>query len=174
MSLGIITGFFSGLVKPVADHFKRKQELVAAVHKRKLEMASSQQDHNQAWELKQLDNAGWKDDILFYAFLVMFIWAGFDPEGAGQFFTNLQVLPEWAVQTWFWLVASVLGVKKIGDLAPSAIGGIKAAFKGGHDIIKDVESAVVPAWQKKCEKCGKTIPVAAGVCIHCDHIQKNI
>jgi hypothetical protein len=114
----------------VRDHLESRRRIKEAVTANKIRLAEDQQTHNHAWELMQLENVGWKDDVLFYAFIFMFVWAGIDPVGSGQFFTNLQILPEWFIKTWFWVVASVLGVKKIGDYAPALIAGIKAAVKG--------------------------------------------
>jgi hypothetical protein len=113
----------------IGDHFKSKRELKKAVTENKIRLAQSAQSHNQEWEMKQLDNAGWKDDILFYAFIGLFVWAGFDPDGAARFFANLNVLPDWFIKTWFWLIASILGVKKIGDYVPSLMGAIKDIVK---------------------------------------------
>jgi hypothetical protein len=128
--LNPIAGLVKGLISPVSDYFRRKQELKEATHMFRLEMAKSNQTHTQTWELLQLENNGWKDDVLFYAMILMFVWAGFDPDGAKEFFTNLNVLPEWFVKTWFWVVASVVGVKKVGDYAPSLIAGVKNSLKG--------------------------------------------
>jgi hypothetical protein len=114
----------------VRDHFVSKRRIKEAITENTIRLAQSEQTHNQTWELRQLENVGWKDDVLFYAFIAMFVWAGFDPVGSERFFTNLQVLPEWFIKTWFWVVASVLGVKKIGDYAPALIAGVKAALKG--------------------------------------------
>jgi hypothetical protein len=125
-----VAGLVKGLISPVSDYFRRKQELKEATHMFRLEMAKSNQTHTQTWELLQLENNGWKDDVLFYAMILMFVWAGFDPVGAKEFFTNLNVLPEWFVKTWFWVVASVVGVKKVGDYAPSLIAGVKTSLKG--------------------------------------------
>jgi hypothetical protein len=113
----------------ISDHFKSKRELKKALTNNKIRMAESDQTHNQEWEMKQLDNAGWKDDVLFYAFIGLFVWAGFDPDGAAKFFQNLNVLPDWFIKTWFWLIASILGVKKIGDYVPSLMGAIKNIVK---------------------------------------------
>ena len=124
-----LIGLGSTLIGYIADHFKRKQELKRAVTENKIRLAQSAQTHNQAWEMKQLENAGWKDDVLFYAFIALFIWAGFDPAGAKVFFQNLNVLPDWFVQVWMWIVASVLGVKKLGDYLPSLIKSVKEAVK---------------------------------------------
>ncbi len=38
-------------------------------------------------------------------------------------------IPEWYQKITMWLVASVIGVKKIGDYGPALIAGIKAAVK---------------------------------------------
>jgi len=122
--LGLV-GLAKTIIGGVTNHFASKQKLKQALVDNKIRMAQSTQDHNQDWEMKQLDNVGWKDDILFYAFIAMFVWAGFDPEGSKLFFENLSVLPPWFIKTWFWLVASVVGVKKIGDYLPGTIGAVK-------------------------------------------------
>lgn len=117
------------IIGGVVDSFKGKQKIKKAVIDNKIRLAKSKQEHNQTWELKQLDNAGYKDDVLFYAFVLVFVWAGFDPEGSQKFFTNINTLPEWFLKTWFWIVASVLGVKKIGDYLPGVISGIRNTKK---------------------------------------------
>ena len=124
-----ITGLAGSIVDGVKEHHKGKRKVKQAIINNQIRMAQSEQTHNQDWEMKQLDNTGWKDDVLFYAFIALFVWAGFDPEGSGKFFTNLSTLPDWFIKTWFWIVASVLGVKKIGDYAPGLISGITKAFK---------------------------------------------
>ena len=127
--LGIALELGKTLLGGVIGHFRKKQELKAAIVDNRIRMARDEQSHNQDWEMKQLDNAGWKDDVLFYAFIAMFIWAGFDPDGAKVFFENLNVLPGWFVKIWFWVVAAVLGVKKVGDYVPALLGGLKDVVK---------------------------------------------
>ena len=117
------------LIGGIKNHFENKQKLKQAIVNNKIRLAEGAQSHNQEWEMKQLDNVGWKDDILFYAFILLFVWAGFDPEGAKVFFTNLNVLPEWFIKIWMWIVASIVGVKKIGDYLPGLISGVKGVFK---------------------------------------------
>jgi hypothetical protein len=123
--LGLVGGILTEVIGGVKDHLAGKRKVKEAITQNKIKLAQSEQSHNQAWEMKQLDNAGWKDDILFYAFIGLFIWAGFDPDGATKFFENLNVLPDWFIKTWFWLIASILGVKKIGDYVPQLMGAIK-------------------------------------------------
>ena len=127
--LGII-GLVKTLIGGVSDHFEGKRKIKQAVTQNKIRLAQNQQDHNHDWEMKQLENAGFKDDVLFYAFIAMFVWAGIDPEGARKFFENLKVLPDWFIKIWFAVVASVLGVKKIGDYLPGVISGVKDILKG--------------------------------------------
>ena len=117
------------IVGGIKDHFEDKRKVKQAITDNKIRLARSAQDHNQDWEMKQLENAGYKDDVLFYAFIAMFVWAGLDPDGARKFFENLEVLPDWFIKIWFAVVASVLGVKKIGDYRPGMISGIKEVLK---------------------------------------------
>jgi len=124
-----IIGLVGTIIGGIKDHFEGKRKLKQAVTENKIRLAQSQQSHNHEWEMKQLENVGWKDDVLFYGFIAMFVWAGFDPDGARQFFDNLNALPEWFIKTWFWLVASVVGVKKVGDYLPNVVGGIKDIFR---------------------------------------------
>lgn len=119
----------STLIAGVTQFFKGKQKIKQAVIDNKVRLAASAQEYNAAWELRALENAGFKDDILFYAFIAMFVWAGFCPDAAKEFFLNLQVLPDWFIKTWMYVVASVIGVKKLGDYAPAMIKGIKDAFR---------------------------------------------
>ena len=122
-------GLGQTLIEGVAGYFRRKQEIRAAVARSRVRMAESEQSHNQDWELKSLENAGWKDDVLFYAIVAMYAYSAVDPEGAARVFRNWESIPEWFREITFWLVASVLGVKKIGDYLPGVVSGLKRAFK---------------------------------------------
>jgi hypothetical protein len=74
-------------------------------------------------------NAGWKDDILFYAVVGMYVYSAIDPESAKIVFQNWdEVIPEWFQRITFWLVAAVIGVKKFGDYIPTIINGVKEAW----------------------------------------------
>lgn len=127
--LSVLLDLGKMIIGGVKDNFEGKRKIKQAITENKIRLAQSKQEHNQDWELKQLDNAGYKDDVLFYAFILVFVWAGFDPGGSKEFFTNINTLPLWFIKTWFWLIASILGVKKIGDYLPAAIQGVKSAMK---------------------------------------------
>lgn len=120
----------SDIVKGVTKIISKKVELKGAIIDNKMRLARSDQEYNHEWEMKQLDNAGYKDDVLFYAIIGMFVWSGFDPEASAQVFQNWNALPEWFLQVTMWLVASVIGVKKVGDYLPGLIAAVKGAVKG--------------------------------------------
>ncbi len=127
--IGAVAGLLSTIVGGVTGHMKQKQELKKAVMENRMRLARSDREYNHEWEMKQLENAGWKDDVLFYAWLGFFIWCGFDPVGAGAVIDAWEKLPEWFLQITFWIVAAVLGVKKVGDYLPSVVSGVKNILK---------------------------------------------
>jgi hypothetical protein len=129
--IAAVAGLLTTVVDGVADHFKGKQELKKAVMENRVRLARSDREFNHDWEMKQLENAGWKDDVLFFAWIGFFIWSGVDPEGAGAVIRSWEALPDWFLQITFWIVAAVLGVKKIGDYLPGAVRGLKDALGGG-------------------------------------------
>lgn len=121
---------FSFIRQELHEFFEHKREIKRAQVNAKIERLNSMENpEDQKWEIKEVDSAGIKDDVLFYAIIFMFVWAGFDPVGAEKFFNNINLLPDWFVKTWFWLITTVLGIKKASQYAPKA-------FKEIHDIIK--------------------------------------
>ena len=130
--IGALAGLVSSIVDGVTGHMKRKQQLKQTVMENRMRLARSDQEYNHDWEMKQLENSGWKDDVLFFAWIGFFVWSGMDPEGAGEVIAAWENLPDWFLQVTFWIVAAVLGVKKIGDYLPGAVRGIKDALGGGQ------------------------------------------
>ena len=128
--IGAVIGLLSTVVDGVTGHVKQKQELKKAVMQNRMRLAQSDQEFNHEWEMKQLENAGWKDDVLFFAWIGFFIWSGVDPDRAGEVIKAWENLPDWFLQVTFWIVAAVLGVKKIGDYLPGALRGLKDAMGG--------------------------------------------
>ncbi|WP_419786346.1 hypothetical protein [Pseudodesulfovibrio sp.] len=128
--IGAVTGLLTTVVEGITGHLKGKQELKKAVMENRVRLAQSDSEFNHEWEMKQLENAGWKDDVLFFAWIGFFIWSGIDPDGAADVIRAWEKLPDWFLQISFWVVAAVLGVKKIGDYLPSAVRGIKDAVGG--------------------------------------------
>ncbi|WP_243544724.1 hypothetical protein [Pseudodesulfovibrio tunisiensis] len=134
MAVGIvaaIAGLLTTAVEGVTGHMRQKQEVKQAVMENRMRLARSDREFNHDWEMKQLENAGWKDDVLFFAWIGFFIWSGFCPEAASEVLRAWEALPEWFLRITFWIVAAVLGVKKIGDYLPGAVRGIRGAMHGG-------------------------------------------
>ncbi len=132
---GGIAGLGSSIVDGVSGYFQRSQEIRMAKHKMKVSLiqnrqrlAESQQTHNHEWEMKQLENVGYKDDILFYAWIGFFVYSGVFPEKAMVVFNGWNTMPAWFMEVSFWIIASVLGVKKIGENLPGMIAGIRGAI----------------------------------------------
>ena len=119
----VITGITSTL--------KGKQKIKAAVIERRAELAASAQEQNAAWELRALENAGWKDELLFLSIIGVYVYSAIDPEGAQQMFANWEKIPEWFRTVTLWTVASIVGVKKLADYAPPLVKGVKEALKWG-------------------------------------------
>jgi len=128
--IGAVAGLLSTVVGGVTDHVKRKQELKKAVMENRMRLARSDREFNHEWEMKQLENAGWKDDVLFFAWIGFFIWSGVAPDKAAAVIAAWETLPDWFLQVTFWIVAAVLGVKKIGDYLPGAVRSLKDAVGG--------------------------------------------
>ncbi len=127
---GGIIGLLKELIKPASEWLQRKQKLKEAINNNKIRMAESEQDHNQNWEMRSLENAGWKDEVLFFAIVGMYVYSAVYPEGAAVVFENWDtVIPVWFSKITMWMVGSILGVKKIGDYLPGVIAGVKSAFK---------------------------------------------
>jgi len=133
LDLGVLALLRSG-VDGFREHLEGKRKIKRAIVDNKARMAESKEGHNQDWEMKQLDNAGYKDDVLFYAFIAMFIWTGFYPEAAREFYKNIEIMPPLFTKVFVALIASVLGLKKFSDYAPAAIKGVREAFN--RDIPK--------------------------------------
>jgi len=129
--IGVLTSLGSLIIGGVTDWFKGKQEIAKAETENRVRMLKDEQNHNHEWEMKQIAGAGWKDDILFYAVLGLWVWSAFDPESAAKVFHTWETtMPDYIIEITSWLVAAVLGVKKIGDYLPGAIRGIRDAVKG--------------------------------------------
>lgn len=136
-----ITGLFSTIVGGITTHFENKQKLQQAIVENKLRLAASEQTHNEDWEMKQLENAGWKDDVLFYAWISLFIWSAIDPDSAHQVFVNWSYLPDWFVQLSAVLIGAVLGIRKLSDYCPAFVKGVKTAWNSVSTVTSTIDSA---------------------------------
>jgi len=125
----VIAGLIGTAIGGIKQHLENKQQIKKAVTENKIRLAQSAQEANHDWEMASLANAGWKDDVLFYAIIAMYVYSAVDPEGAAKVFKNWEIIPDWFRQVTFYLVASVIGVKKFGEYVPGALKNIKDVFK---------------------------------------------
>lgn len=63
--IGAVAGLLSTLMDGVTGHMKRKQKLKQTLMENRMRLARSDREFNHEWEMKQLENVGWKDDVLF-------------------------------------------------------------------------------------------------------------
>lgn len=119
----------STLIGGVTQFFKGRQEIKKAVIENKVRLAKDAQSFNHEWEMASLTNAGYKDDILFYAIVGMFVYSAIDPDGAAKVFKNWEAIPAWFREITMWMVASIIGVRKLGQYLPELMKGIRDVFK---------------------------------------------
>lgn len=135
--LSVITNLGGALVSPVLDYYKHKRELAAqkrikeleiqdAKDSRKVDLIRQGQADQAAWELKSIENSGWKDEALlillflpviavFFPGLVEYIKAGF---------AVLETLPEWYRWSLLVVVSSVYGYRPLANAMKKPPAGV--------------------------------------------------
>jgi hypothetical protein len=123
--IGAVGGVLKTVASPFIDHFKKKQEMKEEKQRTKLEierakqrhiqnMASTSQSARNLWELKQIDNSGWKDEywtvILSIPTIFCFI-PGLAPYVV-QGFEALAQTPEWYRGLLGIAILAAFGYKK--------------------------------------------------------------
>lgn len=141
---------------------KNKQEVAKAVASNKARMALSEQSHNNVWELKALMNSGWKDEVLFLFILAIWIASAFFPDHMEGVFKNWELIPEGFKKVTYWVVGSVLGIKKASDYAPGLISGVTTAV-----------TSVLPSKKLKCSYCGDRFQNMRSLTSHINSCSKN-
>lgn len=136
MAVPVVTAVASliGLmVQGISDYVNQKQAVRKAVMENRLRLAKSDREFNHEWEMRQLENAGWKDDVLFFVWIGFFIWSGFFPDEAGIVLRAWESLPDWFLNITCWIVSAVLGVKKVGDYLPGVVKGVRDALGESYE-----------------------------------------
>lgn len=128
-----ILGLGKAIVDGISGAVKRRQKIKEAETNNRARLLENKESHNHEWEMRSLTNVGWKDDVLFYAIVAMYVYSAVDPEGAAKVFKNWEAIPEWFRTITFWMVASVLGVKKIGQYLPGLVNGVVSAVVNGKN-----------------------------------------
>ncbi len=114
--MSIVGKIIEGVTGPVADYFKQRTKLKYDLKLKKLESqiriedakatrAIKELDSDTAWELKQLEKQGWKDDWVLILLSIPLVLV-FIPSMAPYIFQGFGVLattPEW----YRWLIMLV-------------------------------------------------------------------
>lgn len=111
--IGLAGKVLGGLATPVLDYLKHRSDLKAARYQAELAMENAKGERqakliseglaaDASWEMEQIRNAGWKDDVGFYAFLAA-IMSCFVPAAAPHTLEGFRVLGTTPI--WFQVAA---------------------------------------------------------------------
>lgn len=118
---GIVAILSGGVKEMVSDWQRRKKEEKAAQHERKMEVIKG----DQAYDIKALEHAGWKDEYLLVLFSWPFIGYGFGAmmlvfdnddrliEATNKFFELIKGAPE---EYWYVMGGIIISVYGLKDL----------------------------------------------------------
>lgn len=129
--ISVLTGLF-GIGQQWLANRKEKQQ---AKHNRELavinnqaRLAQSEKDHNHAWEMASLQD---KDKFLrvfsYFMFTSPILITVISPEHGGQIFTNLEIVPNWLVQSWIAINGGVWGIASLKNVVPEFAHNLKRA-----------------------------------------------
>src|SRR5690606_31440292 len=131
--LSAITGLGSAIAGPIVDYFDnraaekaRAEELKQALHEKRLDhIRASEQDIHE-WEMKSIDNSGWRDEYLTVSLslpLIGVVSTDAVQDHIRDAFTVLESTPEWYRWMVGVMVGSAFGVKALFDFAKKRKGG---------------------------------------------------
>lgn len=94
------------------------RDVARAVTENRIRLASSEQSHNQEWEMRAMTGADvWLRRLSFAAWSAPMVWAYADPAGAAQYFTvSLAGLPDWYVGGYLAITGAVWGIAEMRAL----------------------------------------------------------
>lgn len=101
------------------------REVKRAVAENRMRLAESEQSNNQEWELRQLEGRDvWIRRLSFAMWSWPIFWAGFDTQGAAEFFRDaLTALPEWYVWGYLAMTGAIWGVAEFKAMGVLKKGG---------------------------------------------------
>ena len=121
-----IASLAGSVIEKRAEKAQAKHKLELAVIENKARLAISKSEHNQAWEMAQLED---KDKVLRWFSYTMFtapiVITVVSPEWGKQIFQNLEYAPSWVVEVWIAMNGAVWGLSSLKNVVPSFVGSIK-------------------------------------------------
>jgi len=123
----------SALSAPVTEWLKSRREVKEAKHRRDLAVINNQarlaadaQSHNHDWEMASLND---KDKALrwfsFLLFTTPVLIVVIDPEQGTAIFERLNLVPDWMLQIWFYMIAGVWGIASLKNAVPQIVAGFR-------------------------------------------------
>lgn len=127
----------SWISKPITALINGVVEIKKAKHTRKLavinnqaRLATDEQSNNHEWEMANLQD---KDNALrwcsFWLFALPIVITVISPEWGAKIFTNLEIVPEWFVQTLIAMIGGIWGMTELKKAAPQFIAAIRGSGK---------------------------------------------
>ena len=122
------------LSAPITKWLSNSGELSLAKHARDLalinnqaRLASDKETNNAAWEMSSLKETGRLLRVLcFFIFTAPIIITVISPSSGADIWTNLDLVPEWFMQLFFYMFAGIWGVAELKENVPSIVGALVA------------------------------------------------
>jgi hypothetical protein len=126
--MGILTKILGAAAQPAIEYFtrrqeikaeleKQKRELDAAIHQKRLEQISKETDYENAWNLAQIQNSGWKDEWFTVLLSIPAVFA-FVPKAVPHIqagFIALNGMPGWYKAAFGVAVSAAFGYQKLNQ-----------------------------------------------------------
>ena len=121
------------IAKPLTTFMTNRKELKVAKHTRDLaiinnqaRLAISTEQNNHSWEMASLQD---KDRYLrrfsFILFTSPIFIAIVSPEQWADIKIQLETIPSWMLQIWFYMIAGIWGISSLKDAVPQIISSFR-------------------------------------------------
>lgn len=121
-----ITGVISTVLERKKEKSKAKHERTMAVINNQARLAQSTLEANHSWEMASLQD---KDKVLrnvsFFLFTFPLVITSIWPETGKVLFANLELVPEWLMHIYFYMIAGVWGISALKDNVSQIVSSLR-------------------------------------------------
>ncbi len=121
-----ITGVISTVLERKREKSKAKHERAMAVINNQARLAQSTLEFNHSWEMASLQD---KDKVLrnvsFFLFTFPLVITSISPETGKVLFANLELVPEWLMHIYFYMIAGVWGISALKDNVSQIVSSLR-------------------------------------------------
>lgn len=118
--------------KPITKFLDNRKEIKSAEHKRDLaiienqaRLAISTEENNHSWEMASLqDKDRWLRRFSFVLFTSPVFVAILSPDHWAHIKLQLDQIPTWMLQIWFYMISGIWGISALKDAVPQIISSI--------------------------------------------------